>query len=339
MMELVQFYRQSSSAEKSQLKQLIDSGKKSEAWALIQQVTGVKLQGAEFATEQELTEGWRDWVAGTALALGVLGANAGNIVSHVVDPGDTIYSIARANAVSPEVLFKLNGFNKSTKLKPGQHVKVPDLFQDKATVKKSTTKNAPVTDKKSSAPAAVSAHEKLVTNTARKNGITGVQLAAFLAQVAHESHNFQSMVEYGGSLDFRKYDPKYAPGKAKILGNTRPGDGAKYKGRGFIQITGKYNYKKAGEAIGVDLVKNPKLAEDPAIAAKIAVWYWKTRVQPNVTDWHDIKSVTDPINPGLRGLPDRLEKFKKYLYAQNTGSRPDLFVSGSANQDDKSKQV
>ena len=327
MMELVQFYRQSSETEKDLLQKLIAAGEKSKAWQLIQKVTGVKLQGAEFATEAELDEGWKDWVAGTAMALGALGAQAGDIVSQEVKAGDTVYSIARDNGVSPAELYKLNGFNNNTKLKPGQYVKVPDVYKDEKPVAKSTTKptakpvakTAPAPQKsvqtKSVTTVTNNPLEKIVLAAAVKNGITGTELAAFMAQVAHESHNFQSMVEYGGSLDFRKYDPKYNPKKAKTLGNTRPGDGARYKGRGFIQITGKYNYKKAGQAIGVDLVKNPALAEDPAIAAKIAVWFWKHRVQPKVDNWNDIRDVTKPINPGLNGLEDRQENFNDYLAA------------------------
>jgi len=160
--------------------------------------------------------------------------------------------------------------------------------------------------------ASTNAHENFLIKTARAAGIKGIELAAFLSQVAHESHDFQSMVEYGGSLDFRKYDPKYAPKKAKILGNTKVGDGAKYKGRGYIQITGRYNYGIAGKAIGIDLVNNPKLAEKPAVAAKIAIWYWKLRVQPNVDDFSNVRDVTKPINPGLRGLEDRKSNFKDY---------------------------
>ena len=262
---------------------------------------------------ESVDEGWKDWVAGGAMALGALGAQASNIVTQVVNPGDTVYKIARDNGVHPKVIMKLNGFNNQTKLTPGQEVKVPDVYQDATPTAKKVDKK-PEVKKAQPVPAPTSAnqHEALLIKVATAAGITGTELAAFLAQVAHESHDFQSMVEYGGSLDFRKYDIRYNPKKAKTLGNTKPGDGAKYKGRGYIQITGKYNYAQAGKALGLDLVKNPKLAEKPSVAAKIAVWYWKLRVQPNVDDFNDVKDVTKPINPGMRGLEDRKENFKDY---------------------------
>jgi predicted chitinase len=286
--------------------------------------------------ENELEEGWKDWVAGGAMALGAMGAQAGNIATQIVDPGDTVYKIARDNGVHPSVIMKLNGFNNQTKLTPGQEVKVPDVYTKDATpadkqpevkntksaitkgIQSAQTKTAAKTTQSSTStvtPVTNNPLEKIVLAAAIKNGITGTELAAFMAQVAHESHDFQSMVEYGGSLDFRKYDIRYNPKKAKELGNKYAGDGNRYKGRGFIQITGRYNYRIASKAIGVDLVKNPALAEDPTIAAKIAVWFWKHRVQPNVENWNNVRDVTKPINPGLNGLEDREENFKEYVSA------------------------
>jgi predicted chitinase len=265
------------------------------------------------AKHEDLEEGWKDWVAGAALGAAALGANANNIAYQPVEKGDTVYSIARQNGVSPQEIMKLNNFNKDTKLKIGQEVKVPDNFKDENPAAKKVEKKPEVKKAEpKAAPASSNAHEALLIKTATAAGITGTELAAFLAQVAHESHDFQSMVEYGGRLDFRKYDPKYAPKKAKTLGNTKPGDGAKYKGRGYIQITGKYNYAKAGKALGLDLVNNPTLAEKPAVAAKIAIWYWKLRVQPKVDDFSNVRDVTKPINPAMRGLEDRKENFKDY---------------------------
>jgi putative chitinase len=124
--------------------------------------------------------------------------------------------------------------------------------------------------------------------------------------------DFKRMVEFGGSLDFRKYDPKYAPKKAKALGNKKVGDGARFKGRGYIQLTGRYNYKRAGQALGLPLEAKPELVEKPEVAAKVAVWFWQNRVQPKVDDFYDTKAATKPINPGLKGLEDRKEKFKDF---------------------------
>lgn len=70
-------------------------------------------------------------------------------------------------------------------------------------------------------------HEVILKKTAEKAGIKGQELAAFLSQAAHETMDFKHMKEIGGSLDFKKYDIRFAPKKAKALGNTKPGDGAK----------------------------------------------------------------------------------------------------------------
>ena len=149
--------------------------------------------------------------------------------------------------------------------------------------------------------------------TAYKNGIRGVELAQFLAQTHHESLGFKRMEEMGSPAAFmRKYDKTKNPSKAKTLGNTERGDGAKYFGRGHIQLTGKYNYKIAGEALGLPLEKKPELAADPSIAEKIAVWFWNTRVKQKVSDFDNVRLATRPINPALNGLEDRTQLFDFY---------------------------
>jgi putative chitinase len=155
--------------------------------------------------------------------------------------------------------------------------------------------------------------EKILYTHAVKAGLSGDELAQFMAQCAHETNDWNSLVEYGGSLDFRKYDPKFAPKKAKILGNTKIGDGARYKGRGYIQLTGRYNYTKASKALGIDLVNKPELAQHPDTAAEIALLFWKNRVRPNVDDFQNTTQVTKKINSGLRGLEDRHENYQDYL--------------------------
>jgi putative chitinase len=150
---------------------------------------------------------------------------------------------------------------------------------------------------------------KALISTAKSSGIAGEELAQFIAQCAHETNDFASLKEYGGKLDFKKYELKHNPRLAKILGNVKPGDGAKYHGRGYIQLTGRDNYRRAGEALDLPLEQRPDLVERPDVAAKVAVWYWKSRVQPKVSDFSDTSQVTRPINAGLRGLEDRHSKF------------------------------
>lgn len=155
--------------------------------------------------------------------------------------------------------------------------------------------------------------ETYLMNVAKKAGLTGIELAQFLGQCAHETMDYKRMIERGAKKYFNKYEPKFAPKKARILGNVKPGDGERYKGRGYIQLTGRYNYKAAGEALNLPLEQNPELAAQPDIAAKIALWYWSQRVKPEIQNFADTTSVTKKINPGLSGLEDRHENFVSYL--------------------------
>lgn len=158
--------------------------------------------------------------------------------------------------------------------------------------------------------------EKKLADAAIKNGITGIELAAFLAQMKHESLNYSKMEEVpkGKHYFHKKYDIKFSPRIAKILGNKRVGDGEKYKGRGLIQLTGKYNYDIAGKALNLPLVEKPELAARPDIAIQIAIWYWKSRVQPYVDNFKDTREVTRKINSGLEGLDNRHKNFVDYYH-------------------------
>lgn len=158
--------------------------------------------------------------------------------------------------------------------------------------------------------------EAMLYRTAKANGMKGSELAQFLAQTKHESWDHSRLQEkpVGDPNKYfaKKYDPTLAPKTAKILGNKLKGDGAKYHGRGFIQLTGRDNYRMAGEALGLDLLNRPELAERPDIAAKIAVWYWDTRVKPKVKNFDDTVAVTKTINNAMFGLEDRLANFIDY---------------------------
>jgi predicted chitinase len=138
-----------------------------------------------------------------------------------------------------------------------------------------------------------------------------------MAQCAHETANFTKMKEMGDAKTFAKYDPKHNPAKAKRLGNVKAGDGARNHGRGYIQLTGRDNYRRAGQALGIDLEQFPELALKPNVAAQVAIWYWKNRVQPKLSDPTDVSASTRAINPGLKGLKNRERQFKSYQLAQN----------------------
>jgi len=124
--------------------------------------------------------------------------------------------------------------------------------------------------------------------------------ACFLAQVGHES----------GAL---RYVKELASGEAyegrKDLGNTEPGDGVRFKGRGLIQITGRANYRACGEALGEDLENNPEKLEEPLLAARSAGWFWGTRKLNDLADKGDFRTITKRINGGFNGLQDRLDYY------------------------------
>ncbi len=138
---------------------------------------------------------------------------------------------------------------------------------------------------------------------------TGLRVSHFMAQCAHESGNFRYMVEVGNEAYFQKYE-----GRAS-LGNTQPGDGARYKGRGVFQLTGRANYTTYGAALGLDLVNNPDIAAQPEIAVKIACEYWKRTTRNGVSmnqlaDADNLEAITRRINGGVNGLEDRQLKLR-----------------------------
>jgi putative chitinase len=151
-----------------------------------------------------------------------------------------------------------------------------------------------------------------------------LRASAFLAQIAHESGELRFMQELWGPTPAQKrYDP---PGKkATELGNTQPGDGKRYKGRGAIQITGRANYKKYGDLLGVDLVGNPDLAATPQYAFSTAGLFWKLNGLNELADVQDFIAITKRINGGLNGLAERQ---KYYEIAKNAlvAEEPDDFT-------------
>lgn len=123
-----------------------------------------------------------------------------------------------------------------------------------------------------------------------------MRLAHFIAQVGHESDGFNAMEEYasGGAYE----------GRAD-LGNTQPGDGKRYKGRGPIQVTGRTNYRRYGRKLGIDLERRPELASAPSIGLLVSVAYWTDKRLNLLADADDLDGITRRINGGLTGLADR----------------------------------
>ncbi len=168
--------------------------------------------------------------------------------------------------------------------------------------------------------------------------------ANLLGQTGHESAGFTRRTEgmwytaprlmavwpsYFRSLDeARPYERNpealanyiYGIKKARRLGNLEPEDGYRFRGRGWIQITGRDNYQRASRALGVDLVGDPERAEDPETAFLIAVWFLANhgRYGRSALEWADLgnlEMVTRVINPWLYGLEDRRQKTSRAFIA------------------------
>lgn len=133
------------------------------------------------------------------------------------------------------------------------------------------------------------------------------RLRYFLAQVAHESCGLT-------------YTKELASGKAyegrRDLGNTQKGDGVRYKGRGYIQITGRANYEALSKDLRIDCVNHPEMLEQPHWALMSALWFWRKKALNRYADKDAFTELTKRINGGTNGLQDRLgwlSKANKYI--------------------------
>lgn len=155
------------------------------------------------------------------------------------------------------------------------------------------------------------------------------RLAHFVAQCAQESWGFMHLTEslfYKDAVRLLHIFPSrihsvtdarelIAAGPvaianrvyAKKIGNgdEASGDGYKFRGRGFLQITGRYNYKTIGRQIGMDLEHHPEMLEDPNTAAIAAAKYWDFHACNHFADEDDLEAVTARINPALEGIDSR----------------------------------
>ena len=183
---------------------------------------------------------------------------------------------------------------------------------------------------------------------------TPQRVAGFLAQTSHESGGYTMLSEnlnYRAATlaacwpnRFAELGPDKKPkrnekgaliptkvaeaiaGKPELIANmvyssrmgngpAESGDGWNYRGRGLKQLTGKDNYARCGQALGVDLVVNPDLLLQPLYAARSAGWFWKANALSAFADAGDIKGMTKKINGGFIGLEQRQKLYDKVLAA------------------------
>jgi putative chitinase len=133
---------------------------------------------------------------------------------------------------------------------------------------------------------------------ARRYGIdTPLRLAHWLSQVLHESAMLRYTVESASGWAYEN---------RKDLGNTTPGDGPRFRGRGFIQLTGRRNYADYSAHVGRDLTLEPQLVADLPYCADVAGWFWKAKSLNAWADQDNIRGVTLRVNGGYNGLDDRI---------------------------------
>jgi predicted chitinase len=140
---------------------------------------------------------------------------------------------------------------------------------------------------------------------------TPARIAAFAAQVGHESADFKYMQEIASGSAYEG---------RRDLGNTQPGDGRKFKGRGPIQITGRANYLAAGKALGLPLTDSPELLAQPEHAFRAAAWFWKTHklneladrltLSGDAQDLQQFDRISRVINGGTNGRADRRRRYE-----------------------------
>ena len=194
-----------------------------------------------------------------------------------------------------------------------------------------------------------------VLNTAmsRYQIVGAKRIAAFVAQVGHESGHLTRLVEnlnysadgLANTWPSRFAEPDGKGGYAKVqvagkvrnkpstlalsverkpeqianitygnrMGNASPGDGWKYRGRGLIQITGKINYRACGEALSLDLIEQPELLEKPRHACMSAAWFWATNGLNTMADDGKFEALTQYINGGQNGAADRQALYARAL--------------------------
>lgn len=168
--------------------------------------------------------------------------------------------------------------------------------------------------------------------------VTNIRKAHFMGQACHESNWLRTLEEnlnysanglisiWGSRFPDMAIAQQYARNPQKIankvyggrFGNTEDGDGWKYHGRGIFQLTFKDNYKRCGDALGIDLTASPELLLTEKYACLSAGWYWNKKALNELADKNDYEGITKRINGGMTGAMDRVYKTKKVFEVLTT---------------------
>jgi putative chitinase len=233
------------------------------------------------------------------------------VIVHTVKSGETLSSIARQYGVPLSELRESNPeITNPHRIYVGQTIMVmqPDPSPHAPSIQLQTHQLKEIVPTLTEAQA-----QALITPLTyalrMAEASTIERQAAMLAQVAHETGGLRHMRELGREGYFTRYDGR------KDLGNIHPGDGAKFRGRGFIQLTGRANYQRCSQALGIDVVEQPELVETYGVAAMVLAWYWNEHHLNQYADTGNFVGLTKRINGGVHGLEDRQRYYQRALEA------------------------
>ncbi len=252
--------------------------------------------------------------------------------SYIVRPGDTLSELAERFGTSVSRLASLNGIRDPDRIPAGMALRLPGPAPTGPAPARPAARRPPSAPLGGRRPPSAGTKPAVVVGPVPppKGGVTARQLAAimptlprvkaalylpylnaamaegaittplrmaaFLAQLAHESVQLRYFEEIASGAAYE--------GRTS-LGNTHPGDGKRFKGRGPIQLTGRANYTAASKALKVDLVGHPTLAATPAYGFRIAAWFWTSRGLNALADRRHFDAITLRVNGGLRGKRSR----------------------------------